>query len=111
MQEFFYLLVHSLKLVHSDKDIVIECKSKDIYLEAMKNAKLQFYEFYSFIQNYLDMYSLKIKYMIQMKPVVREKRTKKLKSKEPKITKLMKPSQYEVIEGFFINENSEEYGY
>lgn len=62
LEEFFYLLVTCLKLVHPAKDIVLTCKSKEIYEEAMQKESLQMYEYISFIQNYLDKYALRMKF-------------------------------------------------
>lgn len=69
LEEFFMLLVHSLKLVHKEKDLILECNSRQIYSEAMKRPNLEFYEYISFIQNYLDKYVMRLKYHPKPKPV------------------------------------------
>ena len=98
------MLVNAMKLVHPQKELVITCKAKHIYNAAMKKKELQFYEYISFIRNYLENYWIKAKIHSQRKTinkVPKKKPNKNIDDEEPEITKLVSPDEYEVIEGFF----------
>lgn len=101
MEEFFYLIVSAIKFIHPDKDLVLSIKAKEIYQKAMRNQNLQFYEYISYIQNFLDKSALKLKYS-QLK----SKKPKKSKKKVPLVTHFAKPFDYDVIEDFFVNDDS-----
>ena len=60
LEEFFYLLVTALKLVHPDSHIVMGINNQKIFQES--KYTIQFYEYISFIQKYLDDYVLKLKH-------------------------------------------------
>lgn len=108
LEEFFYLLVTCLKLVHPQKDWVLVCKAKDIYELAKKRAGLQIYEYISFIQNYLDKYALKTKYS-RKKKAKNIHRAEEVLSKEPRITFMRNPKDYDVIDGYFTTDDSNLY--
>ena len=81
-------------------------KAKNIFSESKKRGSLEFYEYYSFIQNYLDKFAIRLK---TLKP----RKNKKLKranqlrpEKQPEIVKLLKPGEFEVVEDFFKNDDS-----
>jgi len=94
-----------MKLIHPFKDLVISCKTKDMYEEAMKRPDIQFYEFISFIRNYLDSYVFKSKFQNKRK-MPHKKKKSDAREHEPKITKLAHPDDYEVVEGFFNQSES-----
>ena len=93
-----------MKLIHPQKEIVITCKAKHIFNAAMKRKEIQFYEYISFIKNFLDNYYLKSKTQSKRKLGSKPSKKKIRKHKddeEPEIIKLANPDEYEVIEGFF----------
>lgn len=104
VEEFFYMLVNAMKLVHPQKEQVITCKAKQIYQAAMKRKNIQFYEFSSFIKNYLDNYCVKLK-LKKRKSKNKVVITKQflVPEEKPEIVKLVHPDQYEIIEGFFTS--------
>ena len=63
LEEFFKMLVLALKFIHPQKDSIITCSGKLMYNEALKRPNLKFYEYISFIQNYLDKHAMKLKFM------------------------------------------------
>ena len=99
IEEFFFMLVNAMKLIHPNKEIIIDWKAKNIYEEAMKRKEIQFYEFMSFIKNYLDNYWIKSK--LKAKKKITKIKRKNTEDEEPEIIKLVHPDQYDVIEGFF----------
>lgn len=104
VEEFFYMLVNAMKLIHPQKEQVITWKAKTIYEAAMKRKNIQFYEFSSFIKNYLDNYCIKLKLKAnKLKRKVAKINVSEMPDDRPEITKLVHPDQYEIIEGFFTN--------
>jgi hypothetical protein len=101
VEEFFYLTVLALKFVHPQKDLILPIKAKEIYAKAIKNPNLQFYEYISYIQNFLDKAALRLKYS---QPKIKNK--KKSIKKVPIVTHFAKPFDYDVIDGFFLNDDS-----
>lgn len=101
MEEFFYLVVSAIKFIHPDKDLILPIKAKEIYEKAMKNQNLQFYEYISYIQNFLDKSALKLKYSH-----LTSKKPKRARQKVPLVTHFAKPFDYDVIDDFFLNDDS-----
>ncbi|CAI2377357.1 unnamed protein product [Moneuplotes crassus] len=110
IEEFFSILVISLKLVHKEKDLILDYPVSKIYQKALKK-NIQFYEFPSFIEKFLDELAIKINYKRCQKLQVRKRRRLKprkalLKSKDycsiySKVVVRPSPGDFEIIDDFF----------
>ncbi|CAI2373774.1 unnamed protein product [Moneuplotes crassus] len=111
IEEFFNILVISLKLVHKEKNLILDYPVRKIYQKALKK-NIQFYEFSSFIDKFLDALALKINYKRYQKLQAQKIKKRKLRkvlmmNKDylciyPKVRVLGSPRDFEIIDGFFL---------
>ena len=102
LEEFFYLLVITLKLLHKERDLVIDFPSKEIFRAANRWRSLRFYDFIAFIQNYLDRLVIKIRYKSKRKPANIRRQRRPIK--DPVVKFLWTPDKFQIIDGFFLKD-------
>lgn len=103
LEEFFYMLIFVLKLVHPDHEMVLTCDNKEIWNEACKKPNLECYEYISFIQKYLDNYALNLKF--KKKKRARDiQRSKPIEA--PEVIKKTPIDQYVIEDKYFLKQKT-----